>query len=77
MRIEDSGIEFSKRAVIRAAQRGITWDMVKATIYGGRHENFGKNMIKFKKDFKRGAVICVGEWKDVNRLKIITIELGR
>jgi len=47
--------------------------MVEATIKCGKIERFGKNYIRFSKQYKRFTVICIGEVAGT-RLKIITIE---
>lgn len=69
-------IELSCHAVRRAVWRGITPDMIESTIKNGRVERFGKNMLKFVSNYKRGNVICVGEMKSGNSIKILTIEWG-
>jgi len=69
-------VEISDHAYNRALQRRIYSFMIEATIKGGRIEHFGKNYIKFIMGYKRGRVICVGEKKTHNFIKILTIELG-
>lgn len=66
-------IEIKRHAFIRAMQRGITPDMIEATLNGGKVQRFGKNNLKFQKEYKRCTVICVGEIAGV-RIKILTIE---
>ena len=60
----------------QARRRDIIFpDMVYATILGGKVQRFGKNYLKFRKKYKRGTVICVGE--DVGHAIIIkTVEWG-
>ncbi|MEW6295272.1 MAG: hypothetical protein AB1467_03165 [Candidatus Diapherotrites archaeon] len=53
-------ILFSTHAVVRARQRRIFPDMVKASIDGGRIERFGCNQIRFVKDYRKGKVVCIG-----------------
>jgi hypothetical protein len=69
-------IEILTHAAIRARQRGILGDVIEATIKGGKLEEFGKNYIKFVKEYKRGKVVCVGEKKGINKIDILTIEWG-
>ena len=57
----------------RAMQRGVTPDMVEATIMGGKVKRYGKNYVKFIQGYKRFNVICVGEIAGM-KIKIITIE---
>lgn len=63
-------------AIKRARERDIIFpDMVYATILGGRLTHFGKNYLKFSKEYKQGRVICVGE--DLGHAIIIkTVEWG-
>jgi hypothetical protein len=67
-------IDVSEHVYRRADQRNITADMIEATIRNGRIEKFGKNMLKFISRYKRGEVVCIGEKKAENKIKIITIE---
>lgn len=69
-------IEIRRHALIRAMQRGITPDMIEATLKGGIIKRFGKNNIKFVKDYKRFTVICVDHIIG-NKIKIVTIETKR
>ena len=72
MEISLFDIEIKKHALIRAMQRGITPDIVEATIKGGKIKKFSKNHLKFYKKYKRGIVICVGEIIGT-KIKIIII----
>ena len=72
MDISPYEIVIKRHALIRAMQRGITPDMIEATIKGGRRQRFGKNNVKFIKKYKQCSVICVDEIIG-NRIKIITI----
>jgi hypothetical protein len=73
MDISKYEIEIKRHAFIRAVERGITPDMIEATIKGGKIRRFGKNNIKFTKKYKRFDVVCVDEITG-NRIKIVTIE---
>ncbi len=73
MDISGYNLEIKRHAFIRAMERGVSPDMIEATIKGGRIEAFGKNYVKFIKRYKRCTVICVGERIGLN-IKIITIE---
>lgn len=73
MDITQYEIEIKRHALIRAMQRGITPDMIEATLKGGRIETFGKNNVKFYKRYKRCTVVCVDEIIGT-RIKIVTIE---
>ena len=73
MNISQYEIEIKRHAFIRAMQRGITPDMIEATIKGGSVKRFGKNNVKFIKRYKHFHVICVDEIIG-NSIKIITIE---
>ena len=63
-------------AIKRARERDIIFpDMIYATILGGRATRFGKNYLKFVKEYKQGTVICIGE--DLGHTIIIkTVEWG-
>lgn len=69
-------IEVSFHARKKAREKGIAFDMTESTIKNGRIERFGKNRIKFISKYKRGNVVCVGERKFDNYIKILTIEWG-
>lgn len=66
-------IVIKHHAFIRAMQRGVTPDMIEATIMGGKVKRYGKNYVKFIQNYKRFDVICVGEITGM-KIKIITIE---
>jgi len=72
MDISQYEIVIKRHALIRAMQRGITPDMIEATIKGGKRQRFGKNNVKFIKHYKHCTVICVDEIIGT-RIKIITI----
>ena len=73
MDITQYDFEIKRHAFIRAMQRKVTPDMIEATLKGGKIEKFGKNNIRFIKDYKRFTVICVGEMIST-KVKIFTIE---
>ncbi len=73
MNISHYEIVIKRHAFIRAMQRGITPDMIEATIKGGTVHRFGKNRVKFTKRYKHGTIICVDEITG-QTIKIITIE---
>lgn len=75
MDITNYEIEFRRHALKRAFQRGITPDMIEATIKGGRIKCFGKNHVKFYRRYKNFTVICVDEIREC-RIKIVTITKG-
>ena len=55
--------------------RGISIDMVEATLKNGRLKEFGKNYVKIESHYKRGYVVCVGEKKAENKIDIFTVEV--
>ena len=73
MDITQYNFEIKRHAFIRAMQRGVTPDMIEATLKGGRTERFGKRNIRFYKDYKRFTVVCVDEVLG-DTIKIVTIE---
>jgi len=73
MNISQYDIEIKRQAFTRAMKRGITPDMIEATIKGGTIKRFGKNNVKFIKKYKHFHVICIDEIIG-NRIKIVTIE---
>lgn len=75
MDIRKYEIEIRRHALIRAMQRGITPDMIEATIKGGKIKRFGKNNVKFVKKYKNFEVVCVDEISG-RRIKIVTVERG-
>lgn len=73
MDITQYEFEIKRHAFIRAMQRGITPDMIEATLKGGKIKRFGKNNLKFYKKYKRFTVICVDQIIGT-KIKIVTIE---
>jgi len=73
MDITQYDFEIKRHAFIKAMQRNVTPDMIEATLKGGKIKRFGKNNVKFFKDYKDFTVICVDEIIG-NKIKIVTIE---
>jgi hypothetical protein len=73
MNISQYEIVIKRHAFIRAMERGISPDMIEATIKGGTVKRFGKSNVKFSKKYKQFTVICVDEIIG-HRIKIVTIE---
>ncbi len=73
MDISHYGIEIKRHAFERAMERKITPDMIEATLKGGTIKRFGKNNVKFFKEYKQFTVICVDEIIGT-KIKIVTIE---
>lgn len=73
MDITQYDFEIKRHAFIRAIERNVTPDMIEATLKGGKIERFGKNNVRFIKEYKRFVVICVGEMVGT-KVKIFTIE---
>jgi hypothetical protein len=69
-------VKISRHAYVRALQRGIHSMDIESVIRCGRMKRFGKNHVRFMLDCREGAIICVGEKKTRNVIKILTIELG-
>jgi hypothetical protein len=69
-------VQLTTHAIMRAKDKGIYPFMIYATIKGGRIKKFGKNYVKFIMNYKKGTVICVGERKSSNIIKILTVECG-
>ena len=65
--------QIKRHAFIRAMQRNVIPDMIEATLKGGKIKRFGKNNVKFYKEYKDFTVICVDEIIG-NKIKIVTIE---
>lgn len=73
MDITQYEFEIKRHAFIQAMKRGVTPDMVEATLKGGIIKRFGKNNLKFYRRFKRFTVICVDQIIGT-KIKIVTIE---
>jgi hypothetical protein len=73
MDITKCEIEIKRHAFIRAMQRGVTPDMIEATLKGGKIEYFAKHNLRFCKEYKRFKVICIGQIAGA-KIKILTIE---
>ncbi|MBT4824653.1 DUF4258 domain-containing protein [Candidatus Woesearchaeota archaeon] len=74
MNISHYDIEIKRHALIRAMQRGITPDIIEATIRGGKIKKHGKNYVRFYQKYKRGTIVCIGELKGT-KIKILTITI--
>jgi len=59
---------------MRAVQRNITEDMIKTTLKNGKMKWFAKNNVIVECKYKIGTVVCIGELKESNTIKILTIE---
>jgi hypothetical protein len=57
-------------------ERGVTPDMIEATLKSGKIERFGRRNIRFRKEYRRFTVICVDEIVG-DIVKIVTIETRR
>ena len=68
--------EIKRHAFIRATERGVSPDMIEATLRGGRVIRHGKNNFKFCMDYEGFTVVCVdrvcGE-----KIIIVTIEVRK
>jgi hypothetical protein len=66
--------EIRRHAFIRAMERGVTPDMIEATLKGGWVVRHGKNHYKFCREYEDFTVVCVdrvfGE-----KIIIVTIEV--
>jgi hypothetical protein len=74
--ITNYDIEIKRHAFIRALERGVSPDIIEATLKEGKIERFGKKNLKFIKKYRRFTVICVDQIVG-NRIKIVTIEIKR
>ena len=68
--------EISRHAFIRAMERGVTPDMIEATLCGGKVVRHGKNRYKFCMKYSDFTVICVDRVEG-ERIVIVTIEVGK
>lgn len=69
-------LKLTRHAFTRALGRGITPDILEATIYGGKIARFGKHGIKFARKYNTRTVVCVGLIEGT-KLKILTVEVGK
>lgn len=74
MRKGEFDVVFSKHAAFRAEERGIPWELIEATVNGGKFRRFGKRGVKIRKRFDCGELACVGEIA-CESIKIVTITL--
>lgn len=68
--------ELRRHAFIRAMERGITPDMIEATLRGGKVGRHGKNRYKFCKEYPGCTVVCVDRVEG-DKIIIVTIEVRR
>lgn len=73
MNISNFEIEIKRHAFDRAMQRGITPEIIEATIKGGKIVRHAKNHLKFIKQYKSFKVICVDRIQG-EKIIIVTIE---
>ena len=66
--------EIKRHAFARAMERGVTPDMIEATLLGGWVERHGKNNYKFCRDYSDFRVICVDRVEG-EKIIIVTIEV--
>ena len=76
MDITQYEIEIRRHALVRAMERGISPDMIEATLRGGRIKGFGKNNLKFYKEYKNFTIVCIDQIIGT-KIKIVTIEIKR
>ena len=69
-------IEVRTHALEQSLERQIPWELVKATIYRGKFDSFGKHGVKIWKEFNIGRITCVG-FREGYMLKIVTITINR
>ncbi|MBU1199555.1 MAG: DUF4258 domain-containing protein [Nanoarchaeota archaeon] len=65
-------LEIKRHAFQRAMERGVTPDMIEATFFGGKIIRYGKNQLKFIRQYKNYKVVCVGRFKG-EKIIIVTI----
>ena len=68
--------EIKRHAFIRATERGVTPDMIEATLKGGWVVRHGKNNYKFCKEYEEFTVICVDRVEG-EKIIIATIEVRK
>jgi len=73
MDISKYDIEIKRHAFIQAMKRKVTPDMIEACLKGGKIQRFGKNNLRFKKEYKYFTVICIGQIEG-EKIKILTVE---
>ncbi|KYK25417.1 hypothetical protein AYK26_06125 [Euryarchaeota archaeon SM23-78] len=74
MNVSKFEINIKRHALERAMQRGVTPDMIEATIYGGKIIKHAKNHLKFIKQYKNFKVICIDRIQG-EKIIIVTIEV--
>ena len=68
--------EISRHAFVRAMERGVTPDMIEATLRGGWVIKHGKNNYKFCKGYSDFMVVCVDRIEG-EKIIIVTIEVQK
>ena len=68
--------EISRHARAKACQKMITQDMINQTLASGEMAWFGKNYVRFRRRYGRRSVTCVGERKQGNVIKVMTVGWG-
>ncbi len=68
--------EISRHAFVRAMERGVTPDMIEATLRGGWVIKHGKNNYKFCKEYSDFMVVCVDRVEG-EKIIIVTIEVQK
>ena len=69
-------IEISNHAFEQALLRDVNSFLIESAIRCGRMEWFGKNYVRFVFECSGGRLICLGEKKTRNFIKILIIEWG-
>ncbi|MFH1770681.1 MAG: DUF4258 domain-containing protein [archaeon] len=65
-------LEFKQHVFERANERDIDLEDIYSTIWNGKISRFGKNFVKFTKNYKNQKLVCVGILRGT-RLEIITV----
>ena len=68
--------EISRHAFVRVMERGVTPDMIEATLRGGFVVGHGKNHYKFCKEYSDFMVVCVDRVEG-EKIIIVTIEVRK
>lgn len=68
--------EIKRHALIRAMERGVSPDMIEATLCGGWVVRHRKNCYKFCREYSDFTVVCVDRVYG-EKIIIVTIEVGK
>lgn len=68
-------IYLTKHAHRQLLLRGLSLEMIDATLKNGQIKEFGKNLVRIESRYKRGYIVCVGEKKAENKIDIFTVEI--